>query len=155
MSGRGPTGHKLVIGGSTGWMYEPVFALVQELGLAEDVIFPGFLSPEELPLWYNAADVFVYPSLYEVLGLPPLEAMACGTPVITSNASALPELVGQAGVLVDPLDAEAWADALDKVLQDSEFRRSLATAGLERAKRFSWHQTAQMTAILYREIISD
>ena len=154
MSGRGAIEHRLVIGGSTGWMYEPVFALVQDLGLADSVIFPGFLSPEELPLWYNAADVFVYPSLYEGFGLPPLEAMACGTPVITSNASALPELVGQAGVLVDPLDVEAWADAMERVLQDSEMRSALSTAGLERARRFSWHQTAQMTASLYREIIS-
>ncbi len=145
--------HKLVIGGNKGWMYEPTFALVEELELSEEVIFPGFLSPEELPLWYNAAELFAYPSLYEGFGLPPLEAMACGTPVITSNVSALPEVVGKAGIMVGPHDVEAWAEAIEQVLLDAELRESLSNAGLKRAARFSWHKTAEMTVDLYRSTI--
>jgi len=152
---RGNVDHALVIGGSKGWMYEPVLGLAQDLGLSREILFPGFLSPEELPLWYNAADVFAYPSLYEGFGLPPLEAMACGTPVIASNASALPEVVGVAGVLVDPLDIEAWVAAMEELLLNPALRRSLGDAGLQRARRFTWQHSAQMTAQLYREIIAD
>ena len=88
---------KLVIGGAKGWFYQDVFARVEELGLGGEVMFPGYIPTSELPLWYNAAELFVYPSLYEGFGLPPLEAMACGTPVVAANTSALPEVVGQAG----------------------------------------------------------
>ena len=150
---KGSVEHKLVIGGSVGWMYEPIFALVEELGLSEEVLFPGFLSPEELTLWYNAAELFAYPSLYEGFGLPPLEAMACGTPVITSNASALPEVVGKAGIMLDPHDADAWAETMERVLLDAELCDSLKKAGLKRAQQFSWQKTAQMTANLYRSIM--
>ena len=152
---KGTVDHKLVIGGSKGWMYEPTFALVEELGLSDEVILPGFLSPEELPLWYNAAELFAYPSLYEGFGLPPLEAMACGTPVITSNVSALPEVVGKAGIMVGPHDVEAWAEAIQQVLLDAELRESLSNAGLERAARFSWHKTAEMTVDLYRSTMNN
>lgn len=152
---KGTVEHKLVIGGSKGWMFEPLFSLIEGLGLSEEIIFPGFLSPQELPLWYNAADLFVYPSLYEGFGLPPLEAMACGTPVVTSNVSALPEVVGKAGIMVDPHDAEAWAQVMEQVLLDAERRESLSNAGLKRARRFSWQKTAQMTADLYRAITNN
>ena len=152
---RGNVKHKLVIGGSKGWMYEPLFALVEDLGLETEILFPGFLSPQELPLWYSAADLFVYPSLYEGFGLPPIEAMACGTPVITSNASSLPEVVGKAGVMVDPHDVEGWANAMERALRDAELRESIRSAGLERAQRFSWQRTAQMTMSLYRDILSE
>lgn len=139
----------LVIGGPTGWRHEEIFSLAQELDLQDDVLFPGFIPREELPLWYNAASAFVYPSLYEGFGLPPLEAMACGTPVVASNASSLPEVVGDAGLLVEPTDAEELAQAMQRVLSDDDLRDSLRRKGLERAKKFSWPRAARETARAY------
>jgi len=92
----------LVLAGSKGWRYEEIFAAIAESGVAQEIILPGYVRRAELPFWYSAADAFVYPSLYEGFGLPVLEAMACGAPVITSNVSSLPELAGDAGVLVIP-----------------------------------------------------
>jgi glycosyltransferase involved in cell wall biosynthesis len=147
--------HRLVIAGGKGWYYEQVYAAVKRLGLDGDVVFPGFIPQEELALLYNAADLFVYPSLYEGFGLPPLEAMACGTPVVVSNTSSLPEVVGDAGVTVDPSDAEALAGAIWDLLRQPERCRALSEAGLARAKRFSWNTTAARTAALYLEILED
>ena len=146
--------HKLVLGGSRGWLYQPVFTAVEELGLQGDVIFPGFIPEDELPLWYNAAVVFAYPSLYEGFGLPPLEAMACGTPVVVSKASSLPEVVGDAGVLVDPCQPEEWAAALVQVCRDANLRVDLAARGLERAQQFSWTRMARETIQVYRNVLS-
>ena len=134
-------------------MYEPVFRLVEELGLKTAIAFPGYVAPRDMALWYSAADVFAYPSLYEGFGLPPLEAMACGTPVITSNVSALPEVVGTAGKLLDPEDPCAWAEAMQRVLSDTELHADMSAAGIERAKEFSWRRTAESTAKLYRDVI--
>ena len=147
--------HKLVIGGAEGWLYTEVFATVEEMGLGDDVILPGYIPRDELLLWYNAADVFVYPSLYEGFGLPPLEAMACGTPVIASNASSLPEVVGEAGLLVDPYDVEGMAEAMFKVLTDEELREGMRRKGLERAKGFSWLKMARETVKVYGHIGGD
>ncbi len=144
----------LVVGGPKGWHHEEVFSLAEELGLQEQVLFPGYIPREELPLWYNAASLFVYPSLYEGFGLPALEAMACGTPVVTSNTSALPEVVGDAGLLVEPTDAEEMADAMHRVLADLELRDTLRGKGLERAKAFSWQRAAQETAKTYDRAMS-
>jgi glycosyltransferase involved in cell wall biosynthesis len=110
----------------------------------------GYVPPDDLPWWYNAAELFVYPSLYEGFGLPPLEAMACGTPVITSSSSSLPEVVGQAGMLVDPNDSQMLADAMQHVLSDTDARTRMKAAGVERAKGFSWEQTARHTLGSYR-----
>ena len=145
-----PCGLKLVIGGAKGWFYEDVFARVEELGLEGKVMFPGYIPGSELPLWYNAAELFVYPSLYEGFGLPPLEAMACGTPVVTANTSALPEVVGQAGLTVDPLDVEGLAEAMRRALGDEALRQEMRERGLQRAKVFSWTKTAQETVQVYR-----
>jgi glycosyltransferase involved in cell wall biosynthesis len=117
------------------------------------VILPGFVPQEELPLWYNAADLFVYPAIYEGFGIPPLEAMACGTPVIVSNRSSLPEVVGDAGIVVDPDDVEGMALAMRDVLADAERRDALRAAGLARASAFSWCDTARNTASLYHRIL--
>jgi glycosyltransferase involved in cell wall biosynthesis len=145
--------HTLVIAGGKGWYYADIEATVQRLHLAESVLFPGYVPDEELPLWYNAAELFVYPSLYEGFGLPPLEAMACGTPVITSNAASLPEVVGEAAVIVDALDADALATAMATLLGDAELRSRLRAAGLARARGFSWRATAYGTSAVYHAIL--
>lgn len=145
--------HKLVLGGAKGWLYERIFARVQELGLQESVIFTSYIPYDELPLWYNCADIFIYPSLYEGFGLPPLEAMACGTPVVTSSASSLPEVVGEAAVTVDPYDVDALARAVAKVLSDPALRDRLAAQGPLQAARFSWQATAAQTLQAYKRVL--
>jgi glycosyltransferase involved in cell wall biosynthesis len=141
---------KLVIGGAKGWFYEDVFARVEELGLMGKVMFPGYIPASELPLWYNTAELSVYPSLYEGFGLPPLEAMACGTPVVTANTSSLPEVVSQAGLTVDPLDVEGLAEAMRRVLGNEALRQDMRERGLQRAQGFSWTKTAQETVQVYQ-----
>jgi len=145
-----PAPWKLVIGGAKGWFYEDVFARVGQLGLEGQVMFPGYIPVSELPLWYNAAELFVYPSLYEGFGLPLLEAMACGTPVVAANTSSLPEVVGQAGLTVDPLDVEGLAEAMRRALDDEALRQEMRERGLQRARGFSWTKTAQETVQVYR-----
>ena len=146
---------KLVIGGAKGWFYGDVFARVEELALGGQVMFPGYIPVSELPLWYNAAELFVYPSLYEGFGLPPLEAMACGTPVVTANTSSLPEVVGQAGLTVDPLDVEGLAEAMRRALDDAALRQEMRGRGLQRASGFSWTKTAQETVQVYRSAMME
>jgi glycosyltransferase involved in cell wall biosynthesis len=122
--------------------------------LQGDVLFPGFVAEDELPLWYNTADVFVYPSLYEGFGLPPLEAMACGKPVAVADASSLPEVVGDAALCIDPCQPEEWAAALLRLCQDTSLRSDLAARAPERAGQFSWTRMARETAQVYREVLS-
>jgi glycosyltransferase involved in cell wall biosynthesis len=141
--------YKLVIAGKRGWDYKEIFDIIKNLRLQTDVIFTGYVPEEDLPILYNAADLFVYPSLYEGFGLPPLEAMACGTPVITSNVSSLPEVVGGAGVMVDPNCVDGLAKELNEVLKNDDLRKDLRAKGLERAKMFSWNKTAKETLSIY------
>ena len=140
----------LVVAGGKGWMYEPVFNEVRALGVEDRVIFAGYADPEDLALWYSAATVFVYPSLYEGFGLPVLEAMACGTPVITSDTSSLPEVAGDAALLVNPRDVDAMAAAIARLMGDPALRADLRERGLARARAFSWERTARETAAVYR-----
>jgi len=142
--------HRLVLAGGKGWGYGQIFGLVDELGLRDDVLFPGFVPLHELPLWYNGASLFAYPSRYEGFGMPVVEAMACGTPVVTSRSSSLPEVVGDAGVLVEPGDVPGLAAALARVLGDDDYRDDLRRRGLERATRFSWDEAARRTVEVYR-----
>jgi len=144
----------LMLVGGRGWYYEEVFRRVEELGLADRVHLAGYVPAADLPYWYNAAEVLVYPSLYEGFGLPPLEAMACGTPVISSTASSLPEVVGDAGLLVDPSDVDALAAAMEQVLADAGLRERMRAAGLERAQRFTWHRAARQTVDSYRRALA-
>jgi glycosyltransferase involved in cell wall biosynthesis len=146
---------RLVLAGARGWGYDELFRTVEALGLSDDVLFPGFVPREELPLWYNGAQAFVFPSLYEGFGLPPLEAMACGTPVVVSTAASLPEVVGGAGLQVPPDDAKALAAALQRLLDDKALRETLAQRGLTRARRFTWEGMAQKTASLYRQLVEE
>ena len=118
--------------------------------MRERVIVPGYVDRREQPLWYNAAEAFVYPSQYEGFGLPVLEAMACGTPVITSNTSSLPEVVGDAGELVDPTDVEALTEALVGVLSDPARAARMAQAGRLRAQAFTWQAAAAACVGAYR-----
>jgi glycosyltransferase involved in cell wall biosynthesis len=146
-------GTKLVVAGAKGWYFERIFARAEELGLGDDVIFPGFVPAEELPWWYRAADCFVYPSVYEGFGLPVLEAMACGTPVVTSSVSSLPEVAGSAAITVDPQDVTALTEAIDRVIRDSTLREDMRHRGLQQATRFSWDRAASETAAVYREAL--
>jgi len=139
----------LVIAGAKGWHHEEVLFLASQLDILDDVIFPGYIAREELPLWYNAADLLAYPSLYEGFGLPPLEAMACGTAVVVSNTSSLPEVVGGAGILVEPTDAEEMSQALERVLTDTSLREVMRAKGLKRAQSFTWQRTAEETVRVY------
>lgn len=145
--------HKLVLGGAKGWLYDRIFGRVRQLGLEDDVLFTSYIPYNELPLWYNCADIFIYPSLYEGFGLPPLEAMACGTPVVTSSASSLPEVVGSAAITVDPLDVNALAAAVGRVLENTGLRQQLSAEGSRQAARFSWEKMAICTLGLYRRVL--
>lgn len=147
--------HKLVIVGQKGWMYETLLPLVQRLGLQEDVIFTGYVPQEDLPAVYNLADLFVFPSLYEGFGLPPLEAMACGVPAVAANRSAIPEVVGDAAVLVDPRSPDCLAEAMLAVLTDEHLRRDLQQRGQERAQQFSWEETARKTMEVYGSVLRE
>lgn len=141
--------HQLVVVGGRGWLYEDIFRCVNELGLKQDIRFLGYADDSELPALYKMADLLVFPSLYEGFGLPPLEAMACGTPVICSNSSSLPEVVGDAAVQVRAADADALATTLEQVVFDPSLREALRAKGLERAKLFTWEAAAQHLLNIY------
>lgn len=143
---------KLVIAGELGWMYESIFEKTKELHLQGEVCFLGYVADEDLPALYTMAELFVFPSLYEGFGLPPLEAMACGTPVITSNVSSLPEVVGDAALMVNPLDIEALAAAMQQILSDAALRRQMIARGLLQARRFTWEQAARQLLNVYQQV---
>ena len=130
-----------------------ILTLIRDLDLEDDVIFPGYVPEEELPLWYNAADVLVYPCDYAGFGLPPLEAMACGTPVITSNTSSLPEVVGEAGIMIDPKDSELMADKMQEILKNETLWNEMKNKGLKRSKMFQWDDAADKTCQIYESIM--
>lgn len=135
--------------------YDSLRALISDLGLADDVKLFGYLPQDDLVSLYNAADLFVFPSLFEGFGLPVLEAMACGTPVVCSNTSSLPEVAGDAAILVDPFDVDAIANAIIQVLRDQELAQDLCTRGLERVKGFTWENTARQTLQVYQKVGGD
>lgn len=144
--------HQLLLVGGDPWLSQDLFMQVEGLDANRDVRFLGYVPDEDLPALICLADVFAYPSLYEGFGLPLLEAMACGTPVVSSNTSAMPEVVGDAGILVDPLDVTALADALRRSLLDNQLRTQLVERGLERSRRFTWGNTARETLNLYEKV---
>lgn len=147
------TQHKLVMVGRKAWLYDDTFAAARASGYQDDLIFTGYVPDDDLVALYNAADLFVYPSLFEGFGLPPLEAMACGTPVVTSNTSALPETVGNAALTIDPLDVEALAQAMATVLNEEAVHAALSERGIKRASVFSWEATARIILDVYRESV--
>lgn len=141
--------HSLVIVGRQGWMYEDFYRTIHELALGQRVIFTGYVPPDDLPSVYQLADALAYPSLYEGFGFPVLEAMASRTLVIASNASSMPEITGDAGVLVDPRNVDEWTEQLWRALTDREWHAELERRGAERARLFSWERTARETAAVY------
>jgi len=145
------TDAKLVLVGGRGWFYQEILAEIERLNLQNDVLLPGYAPAEELPLWYNAAALLAYPSLYEGFGLPVVEAMACGTPVVTSNVSSMPEAAGDAALLVNPHDTAALADALHCLLADG----GLPAKGREQAAGFTWHKTAADTVATYQRALGE
>ncbi len=142
---------QLVIAGGKGWLYDEVLAEVKSLGLENRVKFIGYVEDSDLPHLYRAARVFAFPSIYEGFGIPPLEAMACGVPVVASNASSLPEVVGDVGLQVDPFDVDALAHALDTALHDEGWRAQAIVRGPERAKQFTWRGAAEQLLAIYEK----
>jgi glycosyltransferase involved in cell wall biosynthesis len=136
---------RLVIAGKKGWLYDQIFQQVEELGLEGRVVFTDYVPEGDIPVLLSGARLFVFPSLYEGFGLPVLEAMACGTPVVCSNASSLPEVAGDAAILVDPLDVEGLAATMERVLDDEELQAELIERGFEQARKFSWEKCARET----------
>jgi glycosyltransferase involved in cell wall biosynthesis len=144
----------LVLAGSKGWCYDDVFELAGKKCVRDRIIWTGYIDDADLSSLYSNALVFCYPSLYEGFGLPPLEAMQCGTPVITSNVSSLPEVVGNCGIKIHPLDVDALAGSIMKVYNDSSYRERLSQMGIKRAKEFSWEKTAQQVVNAYKVALS-
>jgi glycosyltransferase involved in cell wall biosynthesis len=139
----------LLLGGGKGWQYDDIFATIERHGL-DDVRWLGFVPAEELPLWYNCAETFIFPSIFEGFGIPVLEAMACGTPVIVSNTSSLPEVVGEYATRLPPLDVDAWTAALHTAMHDAHWREQSRERGLVEARRYSWLETATLTLRSYQ-----
>lgn len=142
---------QLVIVGRKLWLADEIFAEVRRQRWAEDVILTGYVADADLAQLYRTATAFVYPSLFEGFGLPPVEAMACGTPVVTSNVSSLPEVVGDAALLIDPCDDQALAAALLQIVNDQPLRAKLREQGIIQAGKFTWRAAAEKTLQLYRE----
>ena len=140
----------LVVIGGAGWLYSPIQRLVKRLGIGNRVRFTGYVLPEDLPGWYAAAEIFVLPSHYEGFGLPVVEAMASGTPVITSSTSSLPEVAGGCAILANPSSPGAIAGAILKLAEEPERRRELSGLGVRRAQQFTWRRAAEATYAVYR-----
>ncbi|MFQ5399453.1 MAG: glycosyltransferase family 4 protein [Anaerolineae bacterium] len=143
----------LVMAGGKGWMTHQIFERASALNLEGRVHFTGYVADQELPFWYNAAAMLVFPSVYEGFGMPVVEAMACGTPVIASNASSVPEAAGEAALLFDPQDVAGLADRMAAVLHDPGLATTMGEDGLEQAAQFSWEQAGAETAAVYRQAL--
>lgn len=144
--------HRLVLIGKEGWYYENIYKKINELNLDGDVIKTGFVPDEEIPHLLNGADIFVYPSFYEGFGLPVLEAMACGTPVVTSQTSSLPEVCGDAAKYINPKKPEDIAEKLFEFIKSEQERDKFSELGLKRAQKFSWENCAKETLKVYEKV---
>lgn len=146
--------HRLVLVGKQAWLFDDIFVAARESGYEKDLIFTDYVSTADLVALYNAADVFVFPSIAEGFGIPILEAMACGTPVVSSNSTCLPEVVGDAGILVDVMDVMGYANAIDRIVNDRDLSADLAVHGQARCKQFSWEESARITRNVYWSVIA-
>ena len=147
--------HHLVISGGKGWLYQEMLAEVNRQGVSDRVHFIGFVDDADLPALYSAADLFVFPSLYEGFGLPLLEAMGCGTAVLTSNSASLPEVAGTAARQLDPQDQAAWTEQMQALLTDENALNQLVAAGFLQARHFSWQSSARKLLKIYRQLIQN
>jgi glycosyltransferase involved in cell wall biosynthesis len=145
--------HHLVIAGGKGWLYEDIFAAVEQEDVGDFVHFPGFVPDADLPALYNLADLFAFPSHYEGFGLPLLEALACGTPALASDVSSLPEIAGDAAMLIPADDAEALTAGLIHLLTDADARAALSRRGPGQAARFTWAAAARRLLDVYRALV--
>jgi glycosyltransferase involved in cell wall biosynthesis len=152
LRGNVPKNLKLVLAGGKGWLYDDIFDHHARSEVRNDILMPGFVPDELLPAIYSAAEVLAFPSLYEGFGLPILEAMACGTPVVASRASCLPEVAEGAALLVDPTSVEGLASALELLLLDSDLRTRLIERGLQRASEYTWQRAAEQLLGVYRMV---
>ena len=143
---------KLVLVGKRAWLYDETTRVLAESGLKESVILTGYVPESDLPALYSGALCFVYPSYFEGFGLPPLEAMKCGAPVIVGNKTSLPEVVGDAALTVDPYDVSSIAGAIERLVNDSDLRRELSVKGRSRAETFDWRETARRTLQIYEQV---
>ena len=146
---------RLVLAGKRAWLYGETLDAVKRYGLDNFVTFTGYVSAKDLPALYTGALCFVYPSYFEGFGLPPLEAMQCGAPVITGDRTSLPEVVGDAGLMFDPFNEQALYEALARVIDDATLRAELRRKGLQRARLFDWHETARLTLAAYERAVSE
>jgi glycosyltransferase involved in cell wall biosynthesis len=146
---------ELIIVGKQGWLFEETYRSVHENGMTGRVRFLGYIDDDSLPALYSLATVFAFASVYEGFGFTPLEALSCGAPVLCSNATSLPEVVGDAGALLPPTDTRAWAQALTRALTDASWRRDLSARGPSQAAKFSWQKAAAATMRVYEEVDSD
>lgn len=144
----------LVISGGKGWLDNPIYDTIAQTHMQEFVHFIGFADDADLPVLYSAATCLAFPSLYEGFGLPILEAMACGIPVVTSNLSSLPEVAGDAALLIDPYDVNAIADALQQLIEDQPLRDRLIQKGLSRVKEFTWQKSARQLLDIYQTLLA-
>jgi glycosyltransferase involved in cell wall biosynthesis len=146
---------KLVLVGKSGWLYDDTLRALKETGVADTVVLTGYVPQEDLPALYSGALCFVYPSYFEGFGLPPLEAMKCGAPVIVGNKTSLPEVVADAALTVDPFDVEAIASAMQRVIESPALREELSIKGQARAETFDWRETARKTLAIYQEVAQE
>ncbi len=152
LRGQGILRHQLLVAGAAGWKNSTLDSAIRRHGLtAEEITFLGYIPDEDMPLLYSGSELFVFPSLYEGFGLPLVEAMACGVPVIASNTSSVAEIVGDAGILVSPRDARGLAEAISRLIHDAELRRDLRERGLRRVQRFRWDEAARKILRLFSE----
>lgn len=144
---------KLVLAGKKGWLYDTIFKKIELYRLKEDIIFTDYVENEDVPILLNGANIFIFPSIYEGFGLPPLEAMACGTPVIVSNEASLPEIVGDAGYLVNPYSIEELVYAMEHLINNESLRENFRSRGLERAEKFTWNQSINKLMGIYLSLL--
>lgn len=148
-----PLPHRLVIAGGKGWLTHEIFAAIEASSFKKDIVLAGFVADADLPALYTAADVFAFPSLYEGFGIPVLESLACGTPVVCADNSSLPEAAGDAALLADASDADAFAAALQQLISDQALRTELRQRGLRHAARFPWRRSAETLWLAYQQVL--
>jgi glycosyltransferase involved in cell wall biosynthesis len=145
----------LVLAGGKGWQYDEIFSQIKNLGLTDQVRFTGYVRDEELPFWYNAAKVLVFPSVYEGFGMPIIEAMACGTPVIAANSSSIPEAGGEAALYFEPYDVEKLTQQLAEIFENDNLLLNMRQSGFLQAQKFSWDRAGTETVRIYAQVLAD